>query len=306
MRVVRPILWLLTLLVAALLAVGVGARWLRPEVAPPAWADDYDLSAQPPEAIAPGTEVDRGPPAGWSHLVIKSLPRVKPSEIPRIPWNPLGRDFVVKRVSWMFTAFTADVVPERQGAHTRYRLRAIGLGLGAKVNGRDIVLTVESAGRLGHKLDWIQEETLTTGYRIQQQARVVVHGPSFALLDTPVTFRCGTKNRMIRYRYALLVDPPTGRLDVLAWRLGDAEGCSDLSRAVLMNPNTIDEAELIPDPAAFGTGGRPNEASFGVDELPPYRLEVALPPEITGLVGQSKFTPDDARTLEAALRKLLP
>jgi hypothetical protein len=43
-----------------------------------------------------------------------------------------------------------------------------------------------------------------------------------------------------------------------------------------------------------------------VDELPPHRLEVALPPEIAGLVGQSKFTPDDARALEAALRKLLP
>jgi hypothetical protein len=307
MRFVRPILWLLTLAVAGLLAVGVAARWLRPDVTPPAWADDYDLSAQPPEAIAPGTEVDRGPPAGWSHLVIKSLPRVKPSEVSRVPAPlGLGRDHVIRQVSWMFTAFTADVVSERQGAHARHRLRAIGLGLGATVNGRDIVLTADSAERLGQPLNWIQKETLTTGYRVQQQARVVIHGPSFALLDTPVTFRCGTKNRMVRYRYALLVDPPSGRLDVLAWRLGDAEACADLSRAVLLHPNTIDEAELIPDLATFSTIGIPNELSFGVDDLPPHRLEVALPPEIAGLVAQSKFTPDDARALEAALRKLLP
>ncbi len=303
MRVVRPVLWLLIVAVAGLLAVGGAARWFRP-VETPAWADDYDLSAQPPEAIAPGTVVGRGPPDGWSHLVIKSLPRVKPGEEKHVPAPlGLGRERIVRQVSWMFTAFAADVVPERQGEHTRYRLRAIGLGLGATVNGRDIVLTVDSAEQLGCSLAWYEKETLSTGYRIQQQARVVVHGPSFALLDTPVTFRCGTKNRMIRYRYALIVDPPTGRLDVLAWRLGDAEGCSDLSRAVLLHPNTIDEAELIPDPSA---GDIPNEKTFGVDELPPFRLEVPLPPELAGPVSQTKFTPDEARALEVALRKLLP
>src|SRR4030095_9644782 len=152
-----------------------------------------------------------------------------------------GRAWIIRQVSWMFTAFTADVVPERQGEHTRYRLRAIGLGLGATVHGRDIWLTVEAAERLGHTLNWIEKETLTTGYRIQQQARVVVHGPSFALLDTPVTFRCGTKNRMVRYRYALLVDPATGRLEVLAWRLGDGEACADLSRGVAVKPEPRDE-----------------------------------------------------------------
>ncbi|MBN9122976.1 MAG: hypothetical protein J0I06_28205 [Planctomycetes bacterium] len=303
MHLVRPGLWLLIVAVAGLLVVAAAARWLRPPGAP-AWADDYDLTAPPPEAIVPGTVVERGPPAGWSHLVIKSLPRVKPGQEGLVPAPfGLGRDSIVRQVSWMFTAFTADVVPERHGEQTRYRLRAIGLGLGANVKGRDTVLTVESAERLGASLNFIEKETLTKGYGVQQQARVVVHGPSFALLDTPVTFRCGTKNRLIRYRYALIVDPPSGRLDVLAWRLGDAEGCADLSRAVVLGPNTIDEAELIPDPSA---GDIPNELTFGVDELPPHRLEVALPPEIAGLVAQTKFTPGDAHALEAALRKLLP
>src|SRR5262249_55252024 len=150
-----------------------------------------------------------------------------------------GREGVVKRVSWMFTAFAADVVQEKHGSHTRYKLRAIGLGLGANVKGHDTILTVKSAPQLGVNIDPIQMTTLDTGYKVQQQARVVVHGPSFAIVDTPVTFRCGEKNRMVRFRYALLVDAPTGRLDVLCWRTG-AEGgeCSDLSRAVLLNPNT--------------------------------------------------------------------
>lgn len=304
MRAVRPILWLLIVATVGLLAVAGAARWLRPSVESPAWADNYDLSARQPETIASGTEIGRSPPVGWSHLVIKSLPRVKPGEEARVP-TPLGfgRERVVKQAAWMFTAFTADVVPERQGERTRFRLRAIGLGLGTTVNGRDLVLAVEDAERVGYKLNWIEKQTLETGYRIQGQSRIVVHGPSFALLDTPVTFRCGTKNRMVRYRYAMLVDAPTGRLDVLAWRLGDAEGCADLSRAVLLHPNTIDEAELIPDTSMSGV---PNEFWFGVGDLPPHRSEVALPPDLRDCAAQTRFTPEDAARLEAALRKLLP
>jgi hypothetical protein len=311
MRRLRLVLIVLAAVTAAGLATaGLALRWFRPVVQPPAWADEYDVTAQPPEEIAPGTLIGSEPPAGWSHLVIKSLPRVRPADIPRLPTNPIvDREGLVRRVSWMFTAFVADVVPERHGHHTRYRLRAIGLGLGANVNGRDMILTSDTAESLGLKLDsWgIQKLTLDTGYRVQQQARVVLHGPSFALVDTPVTFRCGEKNRMVRYRYALLVDPPTGRLDVLAWRLDDGSGaCADLTRAVLLNPNTIDEAELIPDLTEFSKIGIPNELAFGVDDLPPHRLEMKFPPEVIAQADKTKFTPEEAHTLETDLRKLLP
>jgi hypothetical protein len=296
---------LLAVTAGGLALVGLTLRWFRPTA--PDWADEYDVTAQVPEEIAPGTVVDAGPPAGWSHLVIKSLPRVRPADVPRLPTNVIvSRDDLVRRVSWMFTAFTADVVPERHGAHTRYRLRAIGLGLGARVNGRDTVFTLETAEQVGQKLDFIQKETLTTGARIQQQARVVVHGPLFALVDTPVSFRCGEKNRMVRFRYALLVDAPTGRLDVVSWRIGDASGaCADPTRAVLLNPNTVDEADLIPDLSEFNLG-IPNERAFGVDDLPPNRLEMKFPSEVIALADKTKFTPEEAHALEDGLRKLLP
>lgn len=311
---VRLGLWLLIVVLAGLIATGFALRWLVPsaaDVPPPAWANEYDVTAQQPEAIKPGTEAGDGPPAGWSHLVIKGKPRVKPSEVPKIPTNSFLRGIIAEQTKWMFTVFAADVVEERQGAHTRFKLRAIGLGLGANMNGKDVVLTVEASKQNGPKLNPIQELTLNTAYGVQKQSRVVVHGPSFALVDTPVTFRCGTKNRNVRFRYALLVDAPTGRLDVFCWRLG-AEGgeCADLSRAVLLKPNLIDEAELLADPTEFedkGLGLRgPTTLGFGVDDLPPHRLEVKLPPAVSGPAGQTKFAPEEARALEDALRKLLP
>jgi hypothetical protein len=308
MRRARILRGLVIIGVLVLLGVGVAAWWFWPATEPPKWANEYDLNATEPEEIAPGTVIERSAPAGWSHLIIKSLPRVKPSEVPQVPPPPfgLGRDYVIRQVSWMFTVFTADVVKEQHGLHSRYRLRAIGLGLGTTVNGRDIVLTVETAAQYGVKLDPIQSKTLEVGYKIQKQSRVVVHGPSFALVDTPVAFRCDGTNRMVRFRYAMLVDAHTGRLDVFSWRAGAEEGqCADLARAVLLYPNTIDEAELIPDPKQF-TAGAPNELGFGVDDLPPNRLEVVVPTELRTLAGQMRFTPDEAHALEVGLRKLLP
>jgi hypothetical protein len=312
MRRVRAAVRVSVVVVAVLLTGSVAVRCLRPSGVgdPPAWADDYDMTARAPEVIAPGTVVERGPPAGWSHLVIKSLPRVKASEERLLPsWTavPGGRAGLVRRIAWMFTAFAADVVEERQGEHKRFRLRAIGLGLGANVGGRDTVLAVGTAEPVGHSLDFIQEEILKAGYRVQQQSRVVVHGPSFALVDTPVAFRCGEQNRMVRFRYALLVDPPTGRLDVVCWRIG-AEGgaCADLGRAVLLNPDTIDEAELVVDPSGFNRLGIPGELAVGVDDLPPYRVEVPLPPAVSGVAGRTRYAPEDAHALENDLRTLLP
>jgi hypothetical protein len=277
----------------------------RPPPAPE-WSADYDTSAKPPDAIAPGTVVERGPPAGWTHLVIKSLPRVRASEVPKVPRNPLvSRDTLVRMTSWMFTAFAADVVREESGPHARYRLRAIGLGLGASANGRDTVFTADTAERFGIEMDFVRKEIITTSYRVQDRARVLVLGPSFAVLDAPVTFRCGARNRMIRFRYALLADARTGGLDVLCWRVGDVPEHSDLTRAVLLDPNTVHDAELVTDSQGFSAVGIPGELAFGVDALPPHRLEVPLPEVLHPLAGASRFTAPDAHELERALRALL-
>ena len=96
-----------------------------------------------------GTEAPNGPPAGWSHLVIKSLPRVRQSEIPKIPTNSFIRGMIVDRTKWRFTVFATDVIEERQGAHKRFKLRAVGLGLGAKMDGKELVLTIEGSKKNG-------------------------------------------------------------------------------------------------------------------------------------------------------------
>ena len=297
-------------ILAGLLTLGLaagGLMWaVRPApVPPPVWGAEYDLAARSPEEIAPGTVIDWSAPPGWSHLVIKSLPRVKPGEEAKVPSNlVLGRAGTVRMAGWMFTAFLADVISEPHAGRTRHRLRAVGLGLGTSANGKDTVITPETAKQFGVEMNWITSEILTTGYAVQRQARMVIHGPSFGLMDTPVWFRGGESNRLVRYRYALLVDDATGRLSVLLWSLGaDGGPCGDLTTMVAVGPDTIDTAELVVDPAAFSKLGIPSEAAFAVEQLPPGR-RLPLPPELRPLAAQTRFTAEEARELERRLREI--
>jgi hypothetical protein len=288
-----------------LLAGGAFVAWeLWPaRLVPPVWAGDYDVNTRPPETIAPGTVVGTTAPEGWSHLVIKGLPRVRPSEVPNVPKNLAVSS--VRMASWMFTVFAADVRPQTQGGETRYHLRAVGLGLGTSVGGRDVVITPETAAKHGVQLNWVTEEILKKGYETQNLAVVVVHGPTFGLVDTPVWVRCGQKNRLIRYRYALLVDDATGKLDVVAWMLDPDGGCGDTGTAVVLNPNQIDEAELIPDKKEFNSLGIPTPAAFAVEGLPPHRARISLPDGLRELAAKTRFTRDEARAMEGGLRRLI-
>ncbi|HEY3788700.1 MAG TPA: hypothetical protein VGL71_07590, partial [Urbifossiella sp.] len=94
----------------------------------------YDLVTRPAEALPPGLIVESKPPAGWSHLVIKSLPRIREEYKKGLP------ALAVEKASWMFTAFLADVKKETIGGQSRYRFNKLGLGLGASALGRDTIL----------------------------------------------------------------------------------------------------------------------------------------------------------------------
>jgi hypothetical protein len=292
------------LVVAAAVAglAGVAAWAVRPPPTPPAeWAPEYDTSAKPPDLLSPGTVVGSSAPAGWSHLVIKSLPRVRPDQVPvlRKQFNALTTAEGVRLSAWMFTAFAADVRPDDRGHH----LRAVGLGLGTNADGRDTIITPGTAAEYGVKLvSFTTGQILAKGYEVQGQARMVVHGRTFGLMDTPVIVHRGGANRVVRYRYALLVAGPTGRLDVLLWILDPAGGEADT--AVRIAPDTVDVAELVPDFTQFNALGIPNELGFGVEAMPLHTDTYAIPPALRPLAAASKFTYDDAHALETGVRSL--
>ena len=216
--------------VAVVVLVGIIVWAVWPASAPaPTWVADYDVTVRPPEEISSGTVIGRSAPDGWSHLVLKSLPRVRPEHREKL--NAL----TVRMSAWMFPAIVADIrVAEQRGSSVKFHLRSVALGLGTSVGGRDTIITPETAEQFGVELDWITREILTEGYKTQRRTVVVVHGRTFGLVDTAVWYRCGEKNRLLRLRYGLLVAGLYGQLDVLVWLLDEKGGCGDSSSVAIL------------------------------------------------------------------------
>lgn len=288
MRIRHRAGWLL----GGLALLGLLAWAFRP--APPAVmpAAEYDLTARPVSLVPAGTVVGQSAPPGWSHLIIKSHPHIAEAD------RPLVTGLAARLAGFLFTVTVADVRPGP--GSTRFRIQDIGVGMGTRVNDEDVVLSPDSARGLGP----IESTILATGYRRQQQGTVVFHGPTLLLFDAPVPFRCGGRHRHVTFRYALLADAATGRLDPLVW-LRDAGCQSPRPPAEWLPPNLVDEPELRVDPQEF-TLGVPSEVGFAVERLPTGRAQVALPPALLPLADAPRFTPETARQLEAALRRLLP
>ena len=259
----------------------------------------FDVTPTPVPAIPPGTAIpDDGPPRGWSHLVVKSKPRVRPAEVGKV--NRL----TARMASWMMTTFLADVRPTDDGT---FVLNAYALGVGAKDDkGTDRVVTADTAGRFGVDTGLLGGTLLEAAAdRQKADSKTLARSPTMAVLDTPVWFRTadGT-NKLLRFRYALLVDPTTGKLDVVIWGV-DPDGKGRGPDAVgLIAPATIDPAELVPDKGEF-TFGVPSEAGFGVDKLPPHKPLKAFPEGLDAIARGPKFTAASAAELEAGLRVML-
>src|SRR5262249_14142356 len=145
------------------------------------------------------------------HLVIKSRPRVRPGEEKNIPAT--ARSLTVRMSQWMVTSFVADVRPETRGHETRYHLRAVALGLGTNVGGRDVVITPGTAedhgGAIGRCAQSRRRNKSPAKKGSQTEGTGVVGGPGPGV-------RAGRSPRVFPLRqqeppHPLPLRPPRGR-----------------------------------------------------------------------------------------------
>jgi hypothetical protein len=277
------------------LAAGALAWRFWPSTPAPDWSALYDVRSEPLVLLDAGTVVGTAGPDGWSHLLVKSHPRIHPDDRPRV------NSLVARKASFLFTALVADVRPDGG----RWGLRAVGVGLGTRVNGADVILAPDRP--FGADLDFIDRAILAAGYERQRQGRLVVRSPAFALADAPVHFRTPDGvHRLVAFRYALLVDEPTGRLDALVWwhdPTGAYDRAGEAIEVVSLPKDLVQEPLLHVDTDQF-TLGIPSESAFAVDRLPDHVGRFVAPDDLRPLLLRSRYSPEEARRVETALRGL--
>jgi hypothetical protein len=261
----------------------------------------YDVTIRPVELVAPGGVADREPPPGWSHLIIKSYPRVGAGDVSKVP------EMTVPLAALFHPLMAADVQPEQRPGQTRYRFHKVGVGLATTINGHDVVVSPDTQRQLGANLGLFAGMVLKGMYEGQQHGRVIVSSEAFALVDTTGTMLLGDKHRPVITRHALLVDTQTGRLETLMWRI-DLAGKNDYAGAagpiVWLPPGKIQEAVLHVDAGEFHFGIA-SENALATMRLPEGQKEFPLPPTLQQIAGQPRLTPAEALQLEMALRGML-
>jgi hypothetical protein len=249
------------------------------------------------ELIRPGTVIGKPAPAGWTHLVLKSWPRLPDDQ------KKLVNEMTARLAVAFFTATTANVVTEDLQGIRRFRLARLGFGVGTRVRGQDMIVSPATEAQLGAGLGYFARQVLAEVCARQQEIRLVTASSTAAIVDTPLFMPRGHVHRKVILRYAFLVDPRTGRLDTMVWRINlDVRGNYEGAAGAIewLPPNLMVDAVMQVDVREFHLG-IPSERAFAVTSLPPGQ-PLDFPSALQAIAGCPRLTAEHARLLEAGLR----
>lgn len=287
---------MLVCMLAALFGLAGGAAAEHP-------AQFYDVTPRPIEMVQPGTIVGDRAPKGWTHLIIKSHPRLADEELPRT------NNMTARLAAFIFTVFTADVRAVSRDGVVRYRLNGVGQGLGTRIRGKDVIISPETQSELGANLGIFSRTVFSIADDRQQETRIAATSPTMAVVDTFSIFQESGRNRQVIFRYVVLVEEETGRVRTLLWRVDPPpkrEEVQGVARGPIewLAPDKIVEPLLYIDDNEY-TLGIPSNNAFGVRTLPKGDKQIPLPEELTATAGLVRFTPDAAKRLEESLWALM-
>ncbi|WP_166820159.1 hypothetical protein [Thalassoroseus pseudoceratinae] len=252
--------------------------------------------------LKPGTVVGNTAPDGWSHLVLKSMPRIHPEHRSKVNKQ------TYRMSSLVFTAVAANVRPTTNSdGQNQYEIGNIGIGMGTSIRGQDTVITPETKNRFGVKFGFLEGILLSTCYEKLMMARLRAHTPTMAVIDTHAVMVRGQGHRPAIMRHILLVDAPTGRLETLSFGIDIDERNQYLgvnTHMEWLRGNAIDDCLLYVDRREF-TVGIPSDNAFAVKSPPKGRMTVQFTKSLADLAGQSALNAESLQTLERGLRQAL-
>jgi hypothetical protein len=248
----------------------------------------------PATRVEPGAVVSTTPPQGWSHLVIKSKPRVTAGDIASV-----GKS-TCDMAGLLFTTITADVETIQSPDGPRYQIGRVGVGCGTEINGKDVIITSDTQAQLGANFGLIERQVLSAFDEKLAENVVTLRTPQMVFLDTPVVARHQGKNKAMMIRYAIIVDATTGRLDTIAWLvdLDDSRRMTGVvGRAQWLANGKQEDATLHVDEDEFFFG-IPSDKAFAITRIPHGQLQFTMPPEAAAILGKSTLSAQEAKISE--------
>ncbi len=255
------------------------------------------FSVSPLPRLDPGTVVGDAPPTGWSHLIFKSRSRLASGAIDSLP------AFARELAEFIFYAMTARVVRDSDGV---WGFDQVAIGLGTRIGAHDVIISSAAHKKLGADLGPIKSIVLSYAEQRLDKMVVAFRSRSMAIVDTPTLLHIDGKNRETLFRYLFLVEPRTGGLATIVWRIDLGSGGEYLrlgSEPTLIQPNLVSVTALHVDGSKI-TAGIPSSQAFAGKELP-TGVTLRFLPEAAQPALAKPLSVAAADKLEAAFRNVL-
>jgi hypothetical protein len=253
---------------------------------------------QPPRLVHldPGSRLEgQSAPQGWSHLAIKSIPNLASGDLDTVSSQAFE---TARRLRPVIVADIRRAEPEFGSS---YYLARVGVGICAP--GQDGVSdrVISPASVEGTRGAWTAKQRIILAAMAYEVSltHLAAATPTFALVRSPNTFLIGGSHRKVESCQALLVDPHSGKFQVIAWR-DDAKSDAGepaevparlLSTPVFDCPQDVHASRLLGTPVAW---------SFALRELPPG-TDLTLPADLAGSLQATVEGSTDSAALEQAL-----
>jgi hypothetical protein len=241
--------------------------------------------------LEPGLSIAGAIPKGWTHRVIRSLPRLASGEVATLP------DSAKASATLFRTLILAQVTMGPRG----HALSWVGVGNAVPFGGREVVITPEGPEDVRASLSTVERIVANAADSELNRGRIVARSPTFALFRTPAKLVIDATHRDVDLYYALLVDPETGVLKTLTWATPAGEPPRP-RRVVALPPDATFDCAL--DVAVTGKVGPLNVSwSFAMADLPEGR-RIDVPADAVRSIGEVAAGRGEPTTLERILRGL--
>jgi hypothetical protein len=252
--------------------------------------------------LQPGLHIDGKPVKGWTHLVIKSNPRITSGEKGTLPAGAL-------KTATLFRSILLANVQPLDVYEKEFELSQIGVGLcvpNPQDEDEDIVVSADRLDALGLNLTTVQRLVLDAAEAEMSEGRIIARTPTFALFRSPAMVVSGDKHLKVNLCYAFCVERMTGRLRVGMWTMRiESEALKAPATMYRLAPNPKFDCEL--DVRAKRILGMvPFSWSFAMRYLPPGRA-LRVPPALgESIVATARHPADsDPEELERLVMQTL-
>lgn len=214
--------------------------------------------------LTAATKIGEKAPEGWTHLVIKSLPRLESGDLDSLPTA------AHKTATRFHTVILADVQP--LGLDRQFILSRVGLGICVPAQDGtkdDVVVSSDRLQSLSIKLSTVEQIVLESAETEMAESRIIAFTSTFALLRAPAMLLVQGKHQRVDLYYAFCVDPATGRLRVGAWSMWPGDIKQPPPPALIeVAPRTIYRCGVDVQ-ARRVLGTVPYSWTFAMQKLPP-------------------------------------